>query len=124
MYVVGEYILVEPFPLEKMKIETGEKKPVSLVGTVVSVGKDVEEYIQAGTIVHLVEGAGHCPSRIGKRFFFRTILQNIVVCYDNMKEYKKSQRDQKALEEEEQRGARKKAPVVSQLITPTGTTMN
>lgn len=117
MYVVGAYILVEPFDLEKEGIiDMGEKKLVSLVGKVVSVGKDAEEYIKVGTIVHLTEGPGHCPTRVGRRLFFRTILQNITVCYDNMKEYKKTQRDEKALRKAEA----EKQSNTKQLIIPQG----
>jgi len=81
MYVVGEYILVEPFPMEKSLIkEPGDKKRVSPCGTIVKVGKLAEEHVKEGMIVRLVDDDGaHSGVRVGKRYFLLTLPQNVQI---------------------------------------------
>lgn len=104
MYVVGEYILVEPFDLEKtILVDPSEKKRVSPYGTVVRVGKLAKEHIEEGTVVRLVDDDGaHSGVRVGKRYFLLTLPQNVHICFDDMKEYKKAVKDEAALKKEEE----------------------
>lgn len=104
MYVVGDYILVEPFELkEKTLVRPDGKIPISLYGTVVCVGKGAEGSIDVGTIVQLAEEPGaHYSRRVGKRLFLLTLIQNIQICFDDMKEYKKACRDEAALKKSEE----------------------
>ena len=110
MYVVGDYILVEPIKLDEdlesafHKAGGGNEDMVSLVGKIVCVGNGEAvraTKIKKGDIVHLVNASGHKLNiRSGGKAYYRVTLPAIAFFFHDIKEYLDSVEIEKELLEE------------------------
>lgn len=91
MYVVGDYILVEPFDVEKSQLELTAKledERVSSVGEVISVGKDPKlRGIKVGAIVMMSQSARIGYVKLAGKTYARCKVDDIAIFYDDIHEY-------------------------------------
>lgn len=101
MYVVGNYILVEPFKLPKESAlilqGTAEKGQISTVGKVVSVGEgpEVKDSFEIGHVVHLMPGPFASQIKIGAKQYYKATIEGVAICYANRREFERVQKEEK-----------------------------
>ena len=115
MYVVGDYILVEPFDVEDSIVELLEKEQerrISSVGEVISVGKDAKaKGVRIGAIAMMSKSSHNIYFvKIAGKTYARCEIKDIAIFYADMAEYEAVVLCEEKLEENKKR--------VASIITP------